>query len=120
MAETAQATPQREISRGMVAIYKEYFGRGPTQVQTTICDTFVLVVLRDALTKVEQRLAREENSETVRSIRRKFQTAMSREIVELVERVTGRRGASFLSDHDVESDVAIELVLFENDQHSSD
>ena len=115
MAESTQAVDvRREISRGMVAIYKEYFGRGPTRARTTISDVHVVVILSDALTVVEQRLAKEGNHETVRGLRRKAQESMSSDMTELVERLTGRKVECLLSDHDVPTDTAAEVLVFED------
>ena len=105
-------TNSKAISRGMVAIYKEYFGRGPTQSQTTISDSHVVVILSDALTVVEQRLAAEGNHETVRGLRRKVQASMSSDMTELVEGITGREVQCLLSDHDVPTDTAAEVLVF--------
>ena len=105
-------TNSKAISRGMVAIYKEYFGRGPTQSQTTISDAHVVVILSDALTVVEQRLAAEGNHETVRGLRRKVQASMSSDMTELVEGITGREVQCLLSDHDVPTDTAAEVLVF--------
>lgn len=55
-----RATDQQTISRGTVAICKDFLGRGPTTAQTT-----------------------------------------------------GRHAAAFLSDHDVERDIAIETIVLE-------
>jgi uncharacterized protein YbcI len=104
---------EREIARGVVGIYKAYFGRGPTWAQATISDTHVSVLLEDALTVVEQRLASEGNDETVRSLRRKVQQAMADEMVALVEGLTGRKVKCLLSDHDVATDTAAEMLIFE-------
>jgi uncharacterized protein YbcI len=106
--------PEREISRGMVAIYKDYFGRGPTLARTTITETHVVVILEDAMTVVERRLAAEGNDRTVRSVRRKFQQAMSDAMMGLVTRVTGRRVRCLLSDHEIEADVAVEVLILED------
>jgi len=116
VVETAQQTVdmRREISRGMVGIYKEYFGRGPTRVRTTISDVHVVVVLSDALTVVEQRLASEGNHETVKGVRRKAQESMGSEMQALVEGVTGRGIHCLLSDHDVPTDTAVEVLVFED------
>ena len=116
MAEPTQTkSTQRDISRGTVAIYKKYFGRGPTWAQSTIADTHVTVVITDALTVVEQRLAEEGNHETVRSLRRKVQTSMAKDMTELVERLTGRTVRCMLSDHDVPTDTAVEVLVFERE-----
>lgn len=103
---------QKQISYGIVAIYKDYLGRGPTNAQTTLTDQFAMTTLGDSLTKAEHSLVRSGEAETVREMRRKFQFAMRDEIKALVEDVTGRKAASFLSDHDTEPDVAVEIVVF--------
>ena len=108
-------SPQREISRGMVGIYKEYFGRGPTWARAEIAETHVTVLLGDALTVVERRLASEGNDETVRSLRQEVQQAMSDEMIELVERVTGQKVKCLLSDHHVPTDTAVEVLAFERE-----
>lgn len=98
----------------MVSIYKDYFGRGPTESRATISDTHVIVILKDALTVVERRLAAEGNHETVRSLRRKVQASMSSDMMELVEEVTGRKVHCLLSDHDVPTDTAVEVLVFDD------
>jgi uncharacterized protein YbcI len=108
---TETLTPEREISSGMVAIYKEYMGRGPETVSTTITGDAVLTVLRGGLTKAERSLVESGDAETVRNVRRKFQDAMEDDIRELVGRSLGRECNGFLSDHDVLDDVAVEVVL---------
>ncbi len=97
----------------MVGIYKEYFGRGPTWAHATVADSHVTVLLGDALTVIEQRLASEGNHETVRALRRKAQESLSQDMSALVERVTGRKVRCLLSDHDVETDTAVEVLVFE-------
>ena len=104
---------RKAISHGIVAIYKEYFGRGPTESRATISNTHVTVILKDALTVVEQRLAEEGNHETVRGLRRKVQASMSDDMMKLVEEVTGRKVQCLLSDHDVPTDTAAEVLVFE-------
>ena len=119
---SAASTPlsaQKEIARGIVAIYKAYLGRGPTSARTTICEDHVSTICTQGLTKAEQKLVENGDLETVRSIRRKFQGAMSAEVTELVERVTGRKALTLLSDHDVERDIAVETVVLEPGESSA-
>ena len=112
------SNPEREIARGVVWIYKEYFGRGPTWSQATIANTHVTVVLADALTVVERRLASEGNHETVRSLRQAVQQVMSDKMTELVEQATGRKVMCLLSDHHVPTDTAVEVLVFEREDGS--
>lgn len=88
-------------------------GRGPTSARTTLTDEFAVTLAGDTLTKAERQLVEQGDDETVRSIRRKFQVAMTRDITRLVEEVTGRKAKSLLSDHDVRADLANEMVIFE-------
>jgi uncharacterized protein YbcI len=97
----------------MVAIYKEYMGRGPEHAVTTLAGDTVLTVCRGGLTKAELSLVENGEAETVREIRRKFQTAMADDIKALVERVTGRQPLTLLSDHDVTQDLAVEVVMLD-------
>jgi uncharacterized protein YbcI len=105
----------KEISHRIVAIYKEYLGRGPTTARTTIADDHVVTVLEDCLTKAEHSLVEAGEAETVREIRRRFQLAMCEEITAVAEEVTGRRSRGMLSDHNVDKDVAVEMVVLESE-----
>jgi len=108
-------SPEKEVSRGVVAIYKEYLGRGPTEARTEITRNAAATTLQDSLTKAEHSLIEAGDAEQVREIRRKFQHAMRADITALVEGVTGRKTKSFLSDHDVTHDIAVEMVVFEDE-----
>jgi hypothetical protein len=44
------------VSEGMVALLKEYYGRGPTQAKTYYMDDLVVCLLRGGFTRVEQTL----------------------------------------------------------------
>ena len=70
----------RQISRGVVAIYKDYTGRGPTNALTTISDLCSTTLLHDALTKAERKLVEEGDYEMVRALRRRFQDVMGDDI----------------------------------------
>jgi len=102
----------RDISRGVVAIYKDYMGRGPTDAHTELTETSAVTTVSGSLTKAEHSLVADGKAELVRDMRRTFQDAMRQEIVDLVETATGREAGSFLSDHDTGSDIAVEMVLF--------
>ena len=103
----------REISRGIVAIYKDYLGRGPTRAQTTIAGDAVICLLEASLTKAESTLVEGKRSPAVRGIRREFQEAMREEIKGLVTAVMGRQARALLSDHCPQPDYAIEVVLLQ-------
>jgi len=110
MSSEAEPAP-REISRGVVAIYKDYMGRGPTDARTEVTENASVTRVSGSLTKAEQSLVADGKADVVREMRRNFQDAMASEVTALVESATGREAESFLSDHDTETDLAIEVVL---------
>ena len=108
---------EREISRAMVSLYKEYMGRGPTQTKTTITDDLVICVLNDNMTKAEKMLAEEgDNVDFVSEIRRAFQGVLAEKAKQVVAAATGREVISFLSDHDTTNDIAVEMFILRSDE----
>lgn len=107
-----QSEGHKRISRGMVALFKEYVGRGPTHARTFVHDDLVAILLRDTLTKAELTLAREDRESVVREIRRHFQGTMRDAAIAMVEQqVSNRVVRAFLSDNSVHPDYAIEAFL---------
>jgi uncharacterized protein YbcI len=102
---------RREIARGVVAIYKQHLGRGAVNARTLVSDNVVTVLCEGGMTLAERKLVADGRGDAVRSIRRELQAVMEDDIRALVERSLGRESASFLSDHDVERDIAIEVVV---------
>lgn len=99
------------ISAGMVSLYKEYLGRGPTKAHTTIRDDMVVTVLEGSLTKAEQTLQNGDQAESVRGLRRTLQEAMMPPMKRLVEEALQREVVCALSDHCPDPDYAVEVLL---------
>ena len=104
--EAAQA-----ISNALVRLLRDYTGRGPTQAYTTITDTHVIVVLRDALLKAERSLVKDGHADAVIDMRRRFQRTMKTALVAAIEENTGREVLAFLSDHHIDPDIAVEIFI---------
>jgi uncharacterized protein YbcI len=104
---------RREISRALVAIFKEATGRGPAQALTYINENVILTLLRDTMTTAERTLMEEDQDQAVRSLRRLFQGVVRDQAIEVVERLTGHKVLAFLSDHAVDPDYAIEVFVLE-------
>jgi uncharacterized protein YbcI len=104
---------RRRIARGLVAIFKHQFGRGPTTAQAFINGDVVTVVLRDSLTPVERILVDHDDAPVVSELRHGFQTAICDDVTALVEREMGRAVIAFLSDHNVTTDIAVEVFVLE-------
>jgi uncharacterized protein YbcI len=106
----------RDVSRAMVALFKEYLGRGPTHARTHVLDDLIVVVMRDTMIEAEKTLADEGEDTLVRGIRRVFQGKFGDEAKAEVERLSGRKVVAFLSDHEVEQDVVIEAFILADDE----
>ena len=53
----------RDLSRAMVALFKEYVGRGPTHARAYVDDDLISIVLQDTMIKAEKTLADEGEEE---------------------------------------------------------
>jgi uncharacterized protein YbcI len=99
-----------EISREMVRIYKEQFGRGPNKARTAFAgpDT-VICTLEHSLTPVEERLVQLGEHQRLRDVRLFFQHATEAQFREVIERLLEREVRAFVSGMDVEADVSDEI-----------
>jgi uncharacterized protein YbcI len=104
-----------ELSREMVRIYKEQFGRGPTKAKTEFAgpDT-VLCTLENSLTPAERSLAEMGEHQRLRDTRLYFQHATEGQFRGVVEKVLGRKVRAFVSGMDTEQDVASEVFYLES------
>lgn len=103
-----------EISRQMVRLYKDLFGRGPTKVRTEFAgpDT-VICTLRESLTPAEQAMAKLGEHQRLRESRTFFQHASEDEFRQTVEDILDRRVEAFVSGMDTKEDVASEVFYLE-------
>jgi uncharacterized protein YbcI len=103
-----------ELSREMVRLYKEQFGRGPTKAKTEFAgpDT-VLCTLENSLTPAERSLAEMGEHQRLRDTRLYFQYATEDEFRGIVERVLGRKVRAFVSGMDTAEDLASEVFYLE-------
>ena len=99
------------ISREMVRLQAEYYGKGPTRAKTYIVDDLVVVVLEESFTRAEKTLAERGEREAIQHIRRRFQQQMAESFTGIVEQATGRKVRVFLSETDIEQDVSVETFL---------
>jgi uncharacterized protein YbcI len=104
-----------EISREMVRLYKDQFGRGPTKARTDFAGQDLLVcTLEDTLTPVEERMAENGDHERLRDLRLYFQHTAEVQFCEIVEGALDRRVRAFISGMDTKKDVAAELFYLES------
>jgi uncharacterized protein YbcI len=110
-----------EISREMVRLYKEQFGRGPTKVRTNFAGPDVVVcTLEDSLTPAERRMAEMGEHQRLRDTRLFFQHATETQFCEVIERILGRKVRAFISGLDTRHDVSAELFYLESGTPAGD
>ena len=105
-----------KISKEIVRLQSEYYGKGPTKAKTYIVDDLVVVVLEESFTRAEKTLVERGEREAIQQIRRRFQQQMAESFISIVEQATGRRVRVFLSETDVDQDVSVETFLLADDR----
>jgi uncharacterized protein YbcI len=104
----------QELTNGMVRLYKELFGRGPTKARTYYAGPDTLVAtIQNSLTPAERNMVALDEHQRVREIRMFFQHSSEREFTETVEEITGRKVWAFVSGIDTARDVSAEVFYLE-------
>lgn len=101
------------ISKSLALIWRDQTGMKPPGARTYINEDLVVCVLQGGMSPYEKQLIGEEQNPAVWTMREHMRTAVEADEVAEVERLTGRRVVSFLSDHDTGSDLAAELFVLE-------
>jgi uncharacterized protein YbcI len=100
-----------EISDGMVALLKEYYGRGPTQAKTYYQDDLVVCLLRGGFTRVEQTLLAGGRGNAVIQQRMEFQEVMRERFEAVIQHATGRPVIGFMSGNQQRPDMICEVFI---------
>jgi uncharacterized protein YbcI len=98
-----------QIGREILRIHEESYGVGASQVAVHIEEDIVLVVIDGELTILERTLLEAGKRDVIRSVRRSYQEAIAPTFTAVVERATGRKVESFLSEMSVDPIYSIEF-----------
>lgn len=99
------------ISDGLVALLKDYYGRGPTQAKTYYQDDLVVCLLRGGFTRVEQTLLDGGRGHAVIQQRMEFQEVMRERFEAVIQQATGRRVIGFMSGNQQDPDMICEVFI---------
>ena len=99
------------ISDGIVALLKEYYGRGPTQSKTYYQDDLVVCLLRGGFTRVEQTLLAGGRGDAVIQQRMEFQEVMRERFEAVIQHAAGRRVIGFMSGNQQSPDMICEVFI---------
>ena len=112
-----QSPPQRHgdvrtaISDGLVALLKEFYGRGPTRAKSYYEDDLVVCLLRGGFTRVEQTLLAGGRGTSVIQQRMDFQDVMRERFQLVIEEATGRQVIGFMSGNQQDPDIMCEVFI---------
>jgi uncharacterized protein YbcI len=100
------------VTDAMVALHERYYHRPPLSARTQLLDDEILAcVMGGVYTEVEKTLIELEHNVAVKDTRNAFQNAMRDKFIVEVERLSGRRVQTFISDSHVGPDLQIELFI---------
>jgi uncharacterized protein YbcI len=99
------------ISDGIVALFKEFYGRGPTRAKSYYQDDLVVCVLRGGFTRVERTLLDGGRGAAVLEQRMEFQELMRDRFIEVIEDATGQRVIGYMSGNQQSPDIMCEVFI---------
>jgi uncharacterized protein YbcI len=99
------------ISDGLVALLKEFYGRGPTRAKSYYEDDLVVCVLRGGFSRVEQTLRDGGRGDSVIQQRMEFQEVMRDRFTGVIEGATERPVIGFMSGNQQEPDLMCEVFI---------
>src|SRR3954471_5325570 len=97
-APRAHGTALADIPTGIIRLFRQYYGRGPTKGKTYLMDNrYVLCVLEQTMTTVEETLTKAGEEDLVRRVRLTFQEELADEFKGVVEKALGRKVIAYHS-----------------------
>jgi uncharacterized protein YbcI len=102
------------ISRRIVQLHKEFYGRGPDKAKTYVVGDLVVVLMRGGFTRVEETLLREGRGDSVIQQRSDFQDVMIGRFSEVIEQETGRKVVAMMSGSHQHPDLLGEIFVLES------
>jgi uncharacterized protein YbcI len=99
------------ISDGLVALLKEFYGRGPTRAKAYYQDDLVVCVLRGGFSRVEQTLLAGGRGTAVIQQRMEFQEIMRERFEAVIEQATRRKVIGFMSGNQQHPDMMCEVFI---------
>lgn len=101
-----------QLSREIVQLHARLYGRGPTKARSYLRADYAACILEEIFTTAERTLIDAGSGDHVSETRKKFQDAVKGEFIDVVERITGRTVRVFLSQVDIDANLALEFFVF--------
>jgi len=95
----------------MVALLKEFYGRGPTRAKSYFQDDLVVCLLRGGFSTVEKTLLEGGRGAAVIQQRMEFQDLMRDRFEAVIKAATGRDVIGFMSGNQQDPDIMCEVFI---------
>jgi uncharacterized protein YbcI len=113
-AATERGELLAEISRSVVQLHKESFGKGPTKARTYLSDDLLVCVLQGGFHEGERTLLEHGQEEAVVQQREAFKEALRDRFVELIEGLVERKVVTFISGMDTATETSAEVFVLDS------
>ena len=104
------------VANEIVRLKAQYYGKGPTEAKAYMNDDVLVVVLKGGLTTVERTLLDAGDEDLVRRVRLRFQEVMEQNFMDAVQRLTGKRVLTYMSQIVFDPDICFEFFVVSGDQ----
>jgi uncharacterized protein YbcI len=108
---------RQQLSNAMVALFKQYYGRGPSDCRTYLEPNLVIVVMAGGYTAAERTLFQAGKWHDVRQARLAWQDTMEVRFIDTIEGLTHRTVTAFLSANRQDPDLSVELFVLDKVPH---
>jgi uncharacterized protein YbcI len=105
-----------DISNAIVGVFRECYGRGPTKAKTYHFDDYVVTILEDLLTTVEETLVANGKEDLVRTVRLTFQEEVQDRFIGAVEEIMGRKVLTYHSQVTFHPPMGFEFFVLEPEE----
>ena len=102
------------LANSMMAIMKQFYGKGPTGAKAWVLDDYVFVAMEGGLTRNEETLLEDGKEDVVRSYRLAFQETVRDTMMGTVAEITGRRVLTYHSQIVFDPMRAFEIFVLES------
>jgi uncharacterized protein YbcI len=104
------------VANELVRLKAQYYGKGPTEAKAYMNDDVLVVVLKGGLTTVERTLLDAGDEGLVRAVRLRFQEVMEQNFIDAVQRLTGARVLTYMSQIVFDPDFCFEFFVLSPDR----
>src|SRR5262245_25741485 len=102
-----------DISRALVQLYKDYYGKGPTQARTYMTGDMVVCLLQGGFLTGELTLRDAGRGEAVSDNREALQEVLRQRFIDTIEDITERKVITLISGVDVQTETNAEVFVLE-------